>query len=592
MQQNSFFMGCNYTNRDRTYARTSWSLCPVQDIGSVLTNRYNENGDVKDDDTLSLLYYDLYLRQLKETLKHTMLVHESVFESQIHELHRLYWRQKELMMGMEETRHHEALYLNSTFPSHRTHWMSSCVSTYQTMNQTKAVDNVEKVLDLELPDFGYHDRGEESSLMCGEFTNFLKEESLESGHQSSKLLLDLNEPAKTEEDSEHVSDQFLSPVISNEIGENSAKVSNSMNEPQGQIGRGCGIDLNMSPLLSEELVNIVKKFETEKPQECLSASLSSERISEQSRVIVQALPCLNSILLLNKPFKSLMRRSSRPRKKIKLGPVNKTSNDSDLDLHSTAQATSESQRDQAIMRKGSSSYLSKVKSARNRTEGERRRCKPQMQSNKGHEVVAKKKRKRSRKISLVTDQSYLEISAAEAIVDMSRKSCGETSDCIDSLGIKLLWLAEIASSVVKDDCELDYFEARTLQQTEIKLKDHKTVLRSKDNKTTTSSIVLVKQRRSMDRQVKLQHKGDQRGDNTFSECEANEVKGKLSEASESKWDRGLPTHKSKSSPAKRVDAFPYSVEAKPCVDWGATKKRKRGSRIPAADFQHMVSSAK
>lgn len=83
MQQKSFSLGCNYSNRDTTDARTGWSLCPVQDIDTVLTNRCGVNVNA-DDDTLSLLYYDLYLRQqLKETLKHTMLVHESVFESQV-----------------------------------------------------------------------------------------------------------------------------------------------------------------------------------------------------------------------------------------------------------------------------------------------------------------------------------------------------------------------------------------------------------------------------------------------------------------------------------------------------------------------------
>jgi hypothetical protein len=77
MQQNSFFLG---VNRDITDARTAsgWSLCPVLDID---TTRYGVNVHV--DDTFSFLYSDLYLRQVKEALRHTMLVHESVFESQV-----------------------------------------------------------------------------------------------------------------------------------------------------------------------------------------------------------------------------------------------------------------------------------------------------------------------------------------------------------------------------------------------------------------------------------------------------------------------------------------------------------------------------
>lgn len=75
MQQNSFFLG---SNRDITDARTDWSLCPVQDID---TNRYGVNVNLND--TFSFLYSDLYLRQVKEALRQTMLLHESVFESQV-----------------------------------------------------------------------------------------------------------------------------------------------------------------------------------------------------------------------------------------------------------------------------------------------------------------------------------------------------------------------------------------------------------------------------------------------------------------------------------------------------------------------------
>lgn len=53
-----------------------WSLCPVQDIDTVLTNRYS--GDAND--TISVLYCGLYLRQFKESLK---LDQESVFEDQV-----------------------------------------------------------------------------------------------------------------------------------------------------------------------------------------------------------------------------------------------------------------------------------------------------------------------------------------------------------------------------------------------------------------------------------------------------------------------------------------------------------------------------
>ncbi|KAL1196784.1 hypothetical protein V5N11_024602 [Cardamine amara subsp. amara] len=611
MQQNSFFLGHNYSNRDTTDARPSWSLCPIQDSDTVLTNRYGVSVNEDADDTLSLLYCDLYLRQqLKETMKRTMLVHESVFESQIHELHRLYWRQKELMMEMERTRHHEALYLSSGFPSHRTHCMNTSVfSTYQNRNfrceeyipnQIEAVDNVDKsekkVLDLELPVFEYNDREEErGDSTNGEVDvvpNFLKEQSLESGKQN-KLLLDLNEPPKIDEQSDYVFNQFLCPVTSNEVGEeyDSIKGSNGMNEVQGSVKcRGeYGIDLNMSPLSSNEEETIVRKFETKKSQESLSVSLHGNHKSNQPRVVVQALPCSTSRLLLAKQYKPLM-RGSRPRKKVKLGPTNKTFKGSDLDPHSSAQAISESQSNQASMEKGSStSTSSKVKSARNWTNlGKKRCCKPQMKSSEGHKVVVKKsgrtKRKKSRKISLVKEGHYQEVSAAEAIVDISRKSGRETADCITSLSKNLLWFAEITSSVA-EDYEIDSSETMA----EMKQEKHKKNLRlnSSGRKTTVSSFVFGKQKRSQARQGKRKFKDDQ---DTFSECEANEdlqVIGKLIEASELKWNRGIKD-KSKSFPPKLVDAFTSSVDEKPGVDWGAIKKRRRGSRIPATDFQHMI----
>ncbi|KAF3547360.1 hypothetical protein DY000_02000335 [Brassica cretica] len=370
---------------------------------------------------------------------------------QIHELHRLYQRQKELMMEMEGTRQHEeALYLNSSVPSPTTHWMSSNVSTYQTYeentpNQIEAADNVNKpekmVLDLELPVLECHDGEEETSQMNGEVHEVAN--SLESGSQSNKLQFDLNEPAKSEEDY-----QFISPVSSdesdkkNEGEEGSVKGSCWMYEAQGY-----GIDLNMSPLSSLEEVNVVvKKFGEEKPQECLS---------EKSRVLVQALPCLNSTLLLNKPHDSYKPRKKK--KKVKLGPVDKTFRGSDLDLHSSAQATTD---------KGSCSSVR----------------------------IAKKKRKKSRRICLVKEGNYKEISAAEAMVDMSRKSGREASEFITYLSRNLLMLAEVSSLVV-GGYELDYSEATT----EMNLEDHKRILRSNStavNKTSVSSIVLKKQKRS------------------------------------------------------------------------------------------------
>ncbi|KAF8118716.1 hypothetical protein N665_0002s0030 [Sinapis alba] len=532
MQHNSFFLGCNYLNRDiTTDARTGYRLYPVQDIDLVLTNGHGSN--VKNvGDTFSLLFGGICFRQLKETLKHTMLVHESVFESQIHELHRLYQRQKELMMEMEGTRQQEeALYLNSSVPSPTTHWMNSNVSIYQTRNfpceqhmpnQTEAVSDVNKsekmVLDLESPVLECHDGEEQTSLMNGEVHEVAN--SLKSGSQLNKLQFDLNEPAEIEEHYE-----FLCPVSSNESdkkneGEDSVKGSCWMYEAQRY-----GIDLNMFPLSSEVEVNVVKKLGTEKPRECLS---------EQSGVLVQALPCLNSTLLLNKPHDSY---KPKKKKKVKLGPVNKTFKDSELDLPSSAQATTD---------KGSSS------SVRNETK-----------------AVAEKKRKKSRRICLVKERNYKEISAAEAMVDMSRKSGREF---ITSLSRNLLLLAEVSSLAV-GGYELDYSEATTLQLTEMNLEDHKTTLRS------NTAVSRNARRKKSTSWAKRKCKDDQQG--TFSECEANEehlqvIEKVVVEVSDTQCE--FHKKKRRSSPLKRIEDF----------TWGANSKRRRGCRIPAADFQHMI----
>lgn len=534
MQHNSFFLGCNHLNRDiTTDARTGYLLYPVQDIDGG-----GHGSNVNVDDTLSLLFGGICFRQLKETLKHTMLVHESVFESQIHELHRLYQRQKELMMEMEGSRQQdeeEALYLNSSVPSPTTHWMSSNVSIYQTRNfpceqqqlmpnQTEAVSDVKKpeklVLDLELPVLECHDGGEEeTSLMNGQVHEVAN--SLESGSKSNKLQFDLNEPAEIEEHYE-----FTSPVSSVE--------SDKKNEGEGSCwmyeAQGIGIDLNLFPLSSEEEVCIVKKLGEEKPQECLS---------EKSRALVQALPCLNSTLLMNKPHDSYKPRKKK--KKVKLGPVNKAFKGSDLDLHASAQD------------KGSSSSVRKQSKA-----------------------VAKKKRKKSRRLCFVKERNHGEISAAEAMVDMSRKSDREASEFITSSLSKNLHLLAEVSSLAVGGYELDYTDATTLQLTEMNLEDRKTTLRSNtaDNKTAVSSIVLKKQkRRSYDKDNQL---------HTFSECEANEedLQVKVDEVSDQEGDCEFFPKKKKrrSSPLKRIED----------LTWGARSKRRLGSRIPATDFQHMI----
>ncbi|XWS51182.1 hypothetical protein CRYUN_Cryun12cG0155300 [Craigia yunnanensis] len=92
MQQKSHFPGCY----------TVWS---ADNIDRTLRNRQYYNGTLPPSSELNMFYN-------KDSLKQTMLKHEAEFRDQIHELHRLYRRQKELIDEMKKNnlyKHHCSL---------------------------------------------------------------------------------------------------------------------------------------------------------------------------------------------------------------------------------------------------------------------------------------------------------------------------------------------------------------------------------------------------------------------------------------------------------------------------------------------------
>ncbi|XP_023643749.1 uncharacterized protein LOC17876703 isoform X2 [Capsella rubella] len=558
-----------------------WSLFPVQDVDTVLTNR--------------LLYLDLSSRHFKETLKQTMLGQESAFEYQIHELHRLYQRQKDLMMEMEETNNFYTQ-PQHLYPDDRGHWMGSCISTSKTsvwspedasaktdeagISGDEIAKSGEKLLDLESLSSGCRGIWEEEGLKNGEVheaPNFPKDQSprsmsLESvvqpgsvqhltGLSKFKCILDLNEPAKIEDHSDYELNQFLTP----------AQTSSERAEPEMQ-------EPVVSAKCQADEVTITRTIESEQPQGCLSASLHRKHGSapSHSRVIVLALPSSKAIPIFHK-------RYSRPRKKAIRGanstnaenfPPNKTRKRSNLvsnfgvnedDDHSlsTASYIPDSDHHQERLEKKSSSSVPEVK--------RRRRCKPQVESGKVMRKISRTKSKtRGRFLATEEEEEELSVAAAEAIVDMSlsdlakMSSIKTSSDCITSLH----WFAKIASSVVEDskskvglsvtgihsDYRRDYIEATTFQLTEMKPEQQRT-------STSVSTIVHPKHKRNLRSQGKRQlHKASQRLQKKI---------GKLMEGSE--------TNDANSSLMENM-----------IINWGTITKGRRGIRSPATNTKTLI----
>lgn len=548
-----------------------WSLYPVHDIDTALTNR--------------LVYCDLYLRQYKETLKQTMLGQESVFETQIYELHRLYQRQKDLMMDMEETQH---LFPNAgvSIPRRSRHWMGSSISTSKTSvwppeDPSAKIDEAgisgneigksgEKVLDFELPSYGYRDIWEEEGSKNGEFLEvpyFPKDQStrsrsLESVLQpesvqdlpdlsSFKCILDLNEPSSIEEHSDYELNQFPTPA--------QTRSERAERSPGEECQAENGIDLNMSPLSPEEEVPI----ESEQPRELVSASLHGKHGSEPSRSLVLALPCLETISLFHTRCSQPRKKAKRGAKYVKKNPRTKSRKGSNLDSNFGV-------NEDASYIPESAHNLEEVSSS-SQPEFKRKCCKPQVEPDK---VMRKSSRTKSkaRGSFLVREEEEQEksVAAADAIVDMSlsdsaRKSSIKTSDCITPLH----WFARIASSVVEDSksevglsvpgfnsSNNDYPEAMTLQLTEMKSEEQRT-------NTPVYNFATPKHKRTLhSRGKRQQHNEFLPSLSTFNGNKASKVLQKIERPSEA-----TETNDAHSS---------YMV-----IDWGTVTKRRRGIRSPA-----------
>ncbi|XP_065877929.1 uncharacterized protein [Euphorbia lathyris] len=239
------------------------SVWPSSNADNILMNGHYYNGN------LAPPFPDQQYLAYKDKLKQIMLQHEAIFKSQVHELHRLYNRQRELMvevkrsefggqhLQLENSTSNQILsetsfeYKKKTCivsavpwlnPTHGQSFVPSAENNYvqgnmvlagsssvQTEGHRKESELVEsncikvgkKILDLELPAYEYIDSEPEESL--AEETN--PSENLQkidvepcraiddaSFSLRTKCFADLNEPIKPEEEVDSEYNGFLHPV--------------------------------------------------------------------------------------------------------------------------------------------------------------------------------------------------------------------------------------------------------------------------------------------------------------------------------------------------------------------------------------------
>ncbi|XP_010522978.1 PREDICTED: uncharacterized protein LOC104801405 [Tarenaya hassleriana] len=644
-QHGSLFLGYN--------SEANQSLWPGKDtdMDMVKTGGFNLNG------AFSFTCYGLYLKRFKESLKQTMLEHESVFEDQIHELHRLYWRQRELMVEMEGTsshnlpRHPESLPpiagFSRAFPrdfprkcrTKTVPWMNSNISTFQRsilpceepstritagLSGTDFEKSGKEVLDLELSGYEYLDIGEGRVSRDGEVQeapNLWKEPSprsisMESDFQLDKLhqftdsskfkcVLDLNEPAEIEEPLEIELNQFMNPVTGLCTANAIVGESNTRNDGDSESGSHgmneeaqdqlfpikCqaekGIDLNMSPLSSDDKSTVSEKIEAQQPQEsCSHSSHVNHGLGGRSRMVVQALPSSRGVASLQKGHKPLF-RSSRTCKNVKCYPKNtgaatcpqsRTRNGSDL-------ATNLAVNEDDDLLPSTASCIPGCKSASYQPSGRKRsvsslgKVKGCGQGKKSRTTLKKAKSF----LATEEDDDDEEIAAAKAIFNISSSNSVtvlETSaitNC-DSLH----WFAMIASSVFEDPksefgvCVRGCHYSSIGIQTEVE--EHNT-----------------KHRKGRVRKGKRQYRGFKRKVLPNEVSEDLQTVGRGMETAGTKWNDGYWMNKIKSrisvKERRQLTDSPHEQmeEKRVFIDWGRVRRGRRGPRIPAANFQLVLS---
>ncbi|XWS37303.1 hypothetical protein CRYUN_Cryun19dG0031500 [Craigia yunnanensis] len=201
MQHKSHFPGC-YTAWDLNLD-ANCSVWPADNVDRILRNRQYYNGTLPPSSDLNIFYN-------KDLLKQTMLKHEAEFRDQIHELHRLYRRHRELMDEMKKNdlyKHHrslETLQPNHVLSPKSSNYVQMPHNTSTSINVVHCQPPISEATGSILPLHSYDgNRGQagldptlnESSSKTSEF--------MESNCQKfGKKILDLELPADEYFDSE------------------------------------------------------------------------------------------------------------------------------------------------------------------------------------------------------------------------------------------------------------------------------------------------------------------------------------------------------------------------------------------------------
>ncbi|XVE54745.1 hypothetical protein DITRI_Ditri03aG0106200 [Diplodiscus trichospermus] len=235
MQHKSHFPGC-YTAWDLNLDANS-AVWPTENVDRILRNKEYYNGTLPPSSDLSVFYG-------KDLLKQTMLKHEAEFRDQIHELHRLYSRQKELMDEMKKNN----LYIHncnlktlqpnhalSPIP-HRTSTSINLVHYQPPISEAKHSNLPLHSLDGNRDQAGLDPTRTESSSKASEF--------MESNCKKfGKKVLDLELPADEYFDSEEegFSEVKMAPEVT-DISTNALKIIPEVRErgDKEPSVRGCG----------------------------------------------------------------------------------------------------------------------------------------------------------------------------------------------------------------------------------------------------------------------------------------------------------------------------------------------------------------
>lgn len=241
MQHKRPFSGC-YTAWDLNLDANG-AVLPTDNVDRILRNRQYNSGTSPLSSDLNMFFY-------KDLLTQTMLKHEAEFRDQIHELHQLYWRQKELMDEMKRNdlyKHHHSL--ETLQPNHVLSPKSSNYVQIQTSTSTRLLHCQPPISEAKgsiLPLHSYDGNRGHAGLdpTCIESSSRAPEFMESNFKRFGKKILDLELPADEYFDSEEdgFSEVKMAPEVTDiltNVLENIPQVRDGGDKELSLGGSGC-----------------------------------------------------------------------------------------------------------------------------------------------------------------------------------------------------------------------------------------------------------------------------------------------------------------------------------------------------------------